>query len=350
MLLPIADALQDEDWQQTLTSDVYSAINHLSQVSSAVHHILYHLTGQRMIPAFPGEQHSPYGLERYDAPDRDMAVLQGWGADRNRDLPMEDGKKRIRKGPSKDDEDEEFETPEESSRRDSSTIAPMSPSTQYGGFGPPGGPLRQSSFSVERLPPNGWGGPNLAHLMHPATDPSSMLPDGMSMPPMRQHRFSAPELPPIRSQGPGPVQLTPSSELDYARNLGYPASIPQPTPYIDMPPPPTPIINGHRAELSPTVIQQVTPQSMVGSSPAMGSSVAGLTPSDPNGISFASLPRVPSDNASAMSQGSQPPPTLSSDNTMEGDPSEEVLGSADGRQNIITKGIVPAREALELTQ
>lgn len=89
----------DEDWQQTLSGDLYNAIGHLSQLSAAVHHILHHLTAQGMVPPLK----SP--LPTYEMPDRDMSVLQGWGAERNRELGSS-GKRRRKKDEEDDDDDE----------------------------------------------------------------------------------------------------------------------------------------------------------------------------------------------------------------------------------------------------
>lgn len=91
---------QDEDWQQTLTADVYNGLQHLSHMSAAVHHILDHLTRQGAVP--PMEQ--PF--QRYEVPERELAVLQGWGAERNRELAAEASRKRSRRKKSEEDMDE----------------------------------------------------------------------------------------------------------------------------------------------------------------------------------------------------------------------------------------------------
>lgn len=84
---------QDDDLQQILTQDIYTAISHLSDLSSAVHHILFHLTQNSVIPPFIGRDRRP--LERYEAPDRDMPAMYGWSAEQNQDLkPSVDKRKK----------------------------------------------------------------------------------------------------------------------------------------------------------------------------------------------------------------------------------------------------------------
>jgi hypothetical protein len=46
-------------------------------------------------------------FERYELPDRDLAVLQGWGAERNRKLGQDGGRKRARKGKKEEDSAED---------------------------------------------------------------------------------------------------------------------------------------------------------------------------------------------------------------------------------------------------
>lgn len=81
---------------------MYSAIGHLAHLSAAVHHILDHLTSQGAVPPFEPP------LPRFEAPDRDLAVIQGWTAERNRALGADGGRKR-RKGVKKEEDDEDDE-------------------------------------------------------------------------------------------------------------------------------------------------------------------------------------------------------------------------------------------------
>lgn len=69
-------------------------------MSAAVHHILEHLTRQGAVP--PMEQ--PF--QRYEVPERELAVLQGWGAERNRELAAVAGRKRNRRKKSEEDMDD----------------------------------------------------------------------------------------------------------------------------------------------------------------------------------------------------------------------------------------------------
>lgn len=91
----------DEDWQQTLTGDVYAAIRHLTHLSTTVHHILDHLVLHGIVPPIDKP------LERFDAPEREMALLQGWGAERNRELVGPEGRKRARKGKKEEEMDDD---------------------------------------------------------------------------------------------------------------------------------------------------------------------------------------------------------------------------------------------------
>ncbi|WWC86430.1 uncharacterized protein L201_001307 [Kwoniella dendrophila CBS 6074] len=58
---------QDDEAHQKLARDLYQATTHLSQLSKAVHHILYHLTDKNIIPPFVNEVH-PDGLDHYELP------------------------------------------------------------------------------------------------------------------------------------------------------------------------------------------------------------------------------------------------------------------------------------------
>lgn len=83
---------KDEDWQQVLTQDVYSALSHLATLTSTVQHIYGHLVGSGNIPPLVTARGD--GLASYQAPERDVAMLQGWSGDRNKDLPGPGERKR----------------------------------------------------------------------------------------------------------------------------------------------------------------------------------------------------------------------------------------------------------------
>ncbi|KAK4684348.1 hypothetical protein P7C73_g5834, partial [Tremellales sp. Uapishka_1] len=67
----------DEERQQNLTTDVYTALSHLANVSSAVQHVLHHLTEREIIPPFV-QPDGHEGLETYEAPRRELQVVEGW--------------------------------------------------------------------------------------------------------------------------------------------------------------------------------------------------------------------------------------------------------------------------------
>ena len=287
ILIILVDKLsKDQDWQQILTTDVYSAINHLSQISTAVHHILHHLTIQQIIPPFPAP------IDIYEIPDRDMAVISGWGgAEGNRDILSEEPKKRGKRKIQEQSEEEDDDQEDERLVTHFSTIPP-------GQFHPPPTNMRHHSLSISdrSWPPPNQGSAPLAPINH--------------------HRLSEPQLPPFRPpQHPGPVQLTPTSELDIP--------IPQPyySPTILMAPPNLPPLNSNRQSITPGSIQNVTPTSLIHSSPAV----------EPD--TMTALPDV------SISQTVQEPP----DET-----EEEVLGADDQRQTIISKKMIEAGVARNL--
>ncbi|ORY34264.1 hypothetical protein BCR39DRAFT_517307 [Naematelia encephala] len=287
----------DEDWQQTLTSDVYSAINHLSHLSNAVHHLIHHLSAHQLIPPLPDP------LPRYQVPDRDLHVLQGWGAELNKELPSDGDKRRKRKDRDEEDEDEFLEPASDSVFSNESV-------------------QRHASFSTDR----------------PAWPPH----EAAAAPPF-QHRFSAPDIVPFRpQQHPNPTQLTPTSELNIHQQYFSQQPLGQ------MPPPP---MLPPSTDMSPS-ITQVTPTSLVSSSPA------GYTPAG-------GAPYAP-----PSSTGSQPYPAMSAESNsypVEDAPRAEesvivdemprqkidengqpVLGCEDPRDNVITRGVVTAVQGRNL--
>lgn len=97
---------KDEEWQQTLTTDVYGTTTHLAHVDSALRHLLHHLTARGLVPPFRTDD-LPDGLPKYEPPDRDLAVLQGWGAERQRESE-EPRRRQKRKGREDDDDEEDY--------------------------------------------------------------------------------------------------------------------------------------------------------------------------------------------------------------------------------------------------
>ena len=191
---------------------------------------------QQVIPPF-----NP-GLEYYDAPERDMAVLCGCGSERNRDgfaeEPRKRGKRRAREHTVEEDEGED-------ERPSSASTIPFAPH------------LRTQSFSDRP-----WSGPVEGIPIPP---PPSSLP----------HRFSEPHLPPFRPQHQHavPVQLSPNSELDVPVLQAY-----YPPLVMSMAPPTLPSSAQNPSPIvTPGSIQHVTPTSLVLSSPAVETDAMGMS-------------------------------------------------------------------------
>ncbi|OCF37647.1 hypothetical protein I316_00774 [Kwoniella heveanensis BCC8398] len=66
-------AAHEDDWQQSIMSDLNVATRHLAHLSEAVHHILHHLVSQNLVPPFTSAEH-PDGLERYTPPVRELSM------------------------------------------------------------------------------------------------------------------------------------------------------------------------------------------------------------------------------------------------------------------------------------
>ena len=332
-------------------------------MSSALHHMLHYLTAQQIIPPLP-----PPGLRAFEPPDRDMTLLQGWNADRNRELGDEGHKKRKSHA---DDEEDSVPTQSTShwtpphmgtpyARRGMSVSLDRSPFTPtvYQGTFPHEGPY----------PPHAMMG----HPMPPYPLPSPVMPQG---------RPSITELPPIRPQPTGPIHLTPTAELDIPMGYPQPPFInggPFPGPPQDqrmLPPPPPPTAPPQRhqhqhqqyqqqqqqqqfssgsgpKDLSPLAAQNATPTSLIHSSPSTqhpgqgtpGSWPFNAQPSDQN-------PLTSMNGGSAnIFEGSNGSGT--DFNSLMANPSpipgEEIYGSADGRETVITKKIVPPAAAKSL--
>ena len=318
---------------------MYSALNHLSTLSSAVHHILHHLSAQRIIPPLP----TP-GFEIYEPPDRDMSSLQGWTADRNRELGDETKRKR------KNDRDED----DESHPTQSSSWTPHQPDTPF--------LHRAMSGPIDRPP---W-----TPMIPPPFHEGPYLPQpGMHQPPLpyphpspgMMHRPSIPDLPPLRHSPARPVNLSPATELSAYPHPPIFNSPPYPGAHgMPMPPPPPPQQAGSGSgsgsgpgsaprDLSPLLAQNATPNSLIHSSPSNqqphvdppwpfgGTQQGDLNPfsgsmdsttmsmfNNTNGV----------DNSGTRFEDLPTIPNLASD--------DEVYGSADGRETIITKKIIPA--------
>jgi len=220
-------------------------------------------------------------LEIFEAPERDMAVLSGWGVEKQRDGSNEDAKKRKRKGREQSDDEDDAED-----ERDDRDDPP--PSGSSVSFAPP---IRNNSLS-ERP----W-----------------------SIPPPLPHHFSEPVLPPFRPQlaHSGSIQLTPTSELDVPvlvpQTYYAPMVMPSPMAPPHLPPQPQ---NQSPSIVTPGSMHNATPTSMINSSPAV----------ETDGASFSAM---------HMSQREQ-------DEMVEADPedAEEVLGKDDKRRCIVSNRII----------
>lgn len=312
---------QDEDWQQTITQDVYSAMSHLSSISQAVSHMVNHLVSQNIIPPLPHHDFPSGGVPAYEMPDRDMTVLQGWHAEKNKD---EDPRKR---GP--------------------------------GGLRRSGSGRRPDGLDLEDIeddgrlgimvpPPNGHG--------HSQT--WSHIPPPHHLPPPH-HAGMLHHLPPYRAPGhPGQVQLTPTSELDLPprhQPFPFPPLAPSPSASGSMQPPlsagPLPQMPGqHLPEPSPQSIHSlpnVTPNSLIASSISPNIHINGLPPTtshDP--ASIVAHPHHAEEVDVDVLTGTktsppQPVPAYDEDGNV-------IIGSADGRNNIVKQGLLSPQEATML--
>ncbi|ORX37401.1 hypothetical protein BD324DRAFT_626030 [Kockovaella imperatae] len=349
----------DEDWQQMLSSDVYTALNHLSTLSSTVHHILHHLSAQRIIPPLPTT-----AFEVYEPPERDTSILQGWTAERNRELGSEEGRKKRKSTGGREEEEDEVSHPTHSSGGWNFSQPTETPFY-----------LRMPSGSAERNqwangnagppPPTFEGGPNLSshHDMPPN------LPYPLPSPSLTHRSGHGSELAPIRHPSAHSILLSPTVETDQYQNPPFfngppylgphdPRMLPPPPPAPPSQIPPGPGSGPGSAprDLSPLNPQNATPSSVVHSSPSnthMSQSetswqFVGSQQGDQNTLSgskpmhlYESRDGVDSaQNRSFEGMPSGPPPSVG--------PDEEVYGSADGRETIITKNIIPPAYARTL--
>jgi hypothetical protein len=316
--------LQDEDWQQTITQDVYSALGQLRSVSLAMSHMVNHLVAHNMMPPLP-PMDFPHGIPLYEVPERDMTVLQGWNAEKTRE---DSAKKPKRKGRVEEDEDEEDFRYDMASHTINPPMMPIPP---------------PQHMNMGQIPSSsGW-----AHL---SPDLGSA---GM-------HR-----LPPYRAPGhPGQVQLTPTSELDLPPRPDIDMSrAGSAFPYPPLAPSPSAMISNVRSAPLP----QMPGQAIIHPSP----SNRNVTP---NSISSNHLtPPILGNGLPQAVSGPMPVPTMpiqpleldiisqpTVDELIEpiaavkvpeydndGNP---IIGSTDGRQNLVKKGSISNLEATSLIQ
>jgi hypothetical protein len=313
--------LQDEDWQQTITQDVYSALGQLRSVSLAMTHMVNHLVNHNMMPPLP-PMDFPNGIPPYEVPERDMTVLQGWNAEKSRE---DSARKPKRKGRAEEEEDED------DFRYDMATHLINPPMVSV----PP--PPPPPHMSMGQIPStSGW-----AHLS------PDLAQQGM-------HR-----LPPYRAPGhPGQVQLTPTSELDLPprpdTDMGRAGSA---FPYPPLAPSPSAMISNVRS----APLSQMPGQTIIHPSP----SNRNVTP---NSISSNHLtPPILSGGLPQSIQAPMPIDTMPLDIIQPSvdeliqpitaeklpeydDDGNPIIGSTDGRQNLVKKGSISNLEATSLIQ
>lgn len=288
-------------------------MSHLTSISSAVSHMVNHLVANNIIPPLPPREFPQGVLPNYEMPDRDMTVLQGWNAEKNReDESRKKGKRKgTRQDPTTDPDDDDD---------DLGTMVPSNGNGQHWAHvGPPPNHHHQGHNYHNHLQP------------HPSLHPSMMH-----------------QLPPYRAPGhPGQVQLTPTSELDLPpRQLQYPLPplAPSPSASGGMHPPPTahslPQMPGqHIPNHSPAhSMPNVTPNSMIASSISPVVHGNGLPPPPNDALSIIVHPEVEDILADAKTSPPQPVP-------MYDEAGNIIIGSADGRNNIIKQGLISPQDA-----
>lgn len=288
----------DEDWQQTLTSDLYTAIGHLSQLSAAVHHILHHLTAQGMVP--PLEQQLPH----YGPPDRDLSILQGWGAERNRALGSTDnGRKRMRRKKEDDGDDDDDDDDEQGMSNAPFSADYQAVANTNGNAAVPAGGMRPTDM---HMPP-----PRFERV------PSSISNSGNRPPPPAP----LPQHPPmLGSAQSGSVGLPFQEPNGRSMSAGT-----RPTPEGAMSISPV-----DSATFGVTPGQTSQPSSAITTAPAMS------TPYPAQGGIFSLL----NGTKSSASPSSAPVSTQQYDN--------DQFGSADPRPNIVKRGVITNNDALTL--
>ncbi|KAK8866107.1 hypothetical protein IAR55_001258 [Kwoniella newhampshirensis] len=330
---------QDDDWQQTLTSDVYAATAQLSHISAAVHHMMNHLVRNNIIPPYTPPD-SPAGLPTYQAPDRDLSAIIGWFApDKNKDVSIGGKKEKKAKKNEKADGDEEDERDEdEDPKHEGDSIT--RPSFHQA---PSRGAVSTSlTTNIQLPPPSG-------HSSHMGFIPS-YSPMPQSVPLSR--------IQPIRQPSENSsVHLSPASEMGPSQHVPINAILPAPQQFMNN----TaggmlaPLEQIHSDPLSmkqhtPTSIPNVTPTSRVSSSPVL------QTPGAMNHPDYAELQRPSNqmyhDQRHSMSSIRDEPTVVPHDGQSAefADESgmEVVIGSVDPRQDVVKKGIISNHDALTL--
>lgn len=272
-----------------------------------------------MMPPLP-PMDFPHGVPPYEVPDRDMTVLQGWNAEKSRE---DSARKPKRKQRVEDDEDEDDFRYE---------MAPQHVNPPMMSQPPP------PHMVIGQIPStSGW-----AHLS-PDVGQSGM------------HR-----LPPYRAPGhPGQVQLTPTSELDLPpRHEMEMVRAGSAFPYPPLAPSPSTMTSNVRSAPLP----QMPGQGIVYPSP----SIRNITPNSNSSNHL--TPPIISNNVPQVV--SAPPLAQSLDMDIIAEPivdeimapiaaakvpeydqdGNPIIGSTDGRQNLVKKGSISNSEATSLIQ
>ena len=264
-----------------MTTDVHAAISHLSDLTSAVHHILHHLTTREIIPPVHP------GLKAFKVPEGDMTLLTGFGVERNHDVPIDElntrrkSSFRERKGT---DEDDEFGD-DKTHGDDRDNFPSIS-----GSLIPVRSPIRQQSLGDQS-----W---------------TTTISNRLSTPTVLPHRFSEPNIP-VRP----PIELTPTSELDILAQQQqiFPSVTPMAPPTLPSP-----------SQFSPTYNLRATPTSLVKSSPG------DIDPS----LVF---------SVTVTPQTAKEPETITDESGAK--IAEEILGEDDVRSSIIKLEVVSSGDA-----
>lgn len=347
---PVLTLAQEEDWQQTLTADVYSAITHVASLSNAVHHLLHHLVAQNVIPPLPQP------LDTFDPPERNIELLQGWAAERNQELG-EESKKRKKTEPLADlqhlddSHDDPRRIPAIEPQRRESAVNPLS---QYDSEPP-------ARFEAR----HNWNHPSdgqSSGVRESRSENQGVRQDVNSSDSRYSLSITTPASHSLASRS--SVPLLASYERDDANPFGQ---YPQQT--SRMPPPPNPMSVplrqhslSHEAPIS--ALQQTTPNSYSSSSPlSAGQHAFGLPPPwfsdntndssqvpsqsllDENSFRAPTLDGPPTDDILPVT--SQDPMAIFAE-MPEGQ--EDVAGSADPRKTIIKKNILSAPDAKALVE
>lgn len=303
-------------------------MSHLTTISQAVSHMVNHLVSHNVIPPLPPHDFPTGGIPNYEMPDRDMTVLQGWNADKNRD---DDSRRREADG---------------ALRRNGSGRRPNGLDL--------GDEDDEGRMGMMIPPLNGH-----AHAQHPG-QAWAHIPAPHHLAPIH-HPAMLHQLPPYRAPGhPGQVQLTPTSELDlpprHQHPFPFPPLAPSPSASGSMHPPlsagPLPQMPGQpMPDPSPQSMHSIpnaTPNSMIASSisPHVNGHALPTSTGEPASIvAHSGHTGAVDDNVNVLaSAAASPAPRVPAYDEQ----GNAIIGSADGRNNIVGSGLLRPQEAMLL--